>query len=44
MDNKFVQQIDKIENNIKVLKIAIHEAQSLIENLLNKINADTIKL
>jgi hypothetical protein len=41
MENKFVQQIDKIENNIKVLKIAIHEAQSFFENLLNKINGDT---
>jgi len=41
MDNKFVQQIDKIENNIKVLKVAIHEAQSLFEHLLKKINGDT---
>lgn len=41
MDNKFVQQIDKIENYIKVIKIGIYEAQSLFENLLNKINGDT---
>lgn len=36
-----MQQIDKIENNMKVLKIATREAQSLFENLLNKINGDT---
>jgi hypothetical protein len=38
MENKYELQIQKIENDMKVIKIGIQEAQLLFENLLNLVN------
>lgn len=38
MEEKFVQDIQKLEKKMSDIKIAIHEAQLLFEHLLNKVN------